>query len=94
MSAGDPIIESSLNGGAGGVIVGDAAVTIPSGSKIVAYTSFADAPTIIATGNIDGGATGVITDASNTTIPKGVTIFGRWTAFEGDTAKQGIAYFG
>lgn len=86
MSTGDPVVQSSLNGGGGGAIVGSGSVTIPSGSKVVAYTSFSDTATVTTAGQDQ--------DLSAKIIPKGVTIFGRWTTFTGNSADQGYAYFG
>lgn len=80
------LLESIKDGGGGHAIVGSGAVTVPSNSKVIAYTSFADAATVTTT-----GTNFVI---SGKTIPKGVTIFGRWDSLTGNTADQGIAYFG
>ena len=82
MSQLSPSIE---HGGGGGAIVASGAVTIPSDSVVIAYTSFHDTATVLTVGN---------PTISTKVIPKGITVFGRWSTFTGNTADQGIAYFG
>ena len=96
-------------GQAGCVFVDTAtAVVAPTGSVFVAITFLADT-TLDASGGLiaedsslyanteaaasAGGSGGIQIDASNT-FPKGVTIYGRWTEIDLDSAGTLIAYLG
>lgn len=80
------IKNSYLDGGGGGSVVGNGATTPPAGrGHITAYTSFKDSQQITTVGS---------PTFTSLDIPAGVTVFGRWTSITGNSANQGVAYFG
>ena len=96
-------------GQAGCIFIDQAtAIVAPTGSVFVAITFLADT-TLDASGGLiaedssrwanteaaasAGGSGGIQIDASNT-FPKGITIYGRWTEIDLDSAGTLIAYLG
>ena len=80
------IKNSYLDGGGGGTLLGNGTITPSAGREhIIAYTSLKDSQQVTTVGS---------PTFTTLDIPAGVTVFGRWTSMTGNSANQGVAYFG